>query len=47
MCNRINEILRLMKLTEEIGSFDKSPYQNTNPARMRDLLFTGGLFGPR
>ena len=27
MCNRINEILRLMKLTEEIGSFVKSCYQ--------------------
>ena len=27
MCNRIHESLRLMKLTEEIGSFDKGRYQ--------------------
>jgi hypothetical protein len=42
-CNRTNEIFRLMKLTEENGSLDKSPYQNNNPASMRDLLFTWGL----
>jgi len=37
MCNRINEILSLMKLTEEIGSFNKGCYQNDNFARVRDL----------
>jgi len=37
MCNGINEILSLMKLTEEIGSFNKGCYQNDNFARVRDL----------
>ncbi len=30
ICNRINEILRLMKSTEETGSIDKRRYQNIN-----------------
>ncbi len=37
MCNKTIEILRLMMLAEEFGSFDKGKYQNAHPlARMRN-----------
>jgi len=43
MCNRINEIIGLMKLTEEIRSFDKTRYQNISPAYEVGSIFRQGI----
>jgi hypothetical protein len=46
MRNTTNETLRLMKLTEEIGSFDKSPYQKQKSRENAGSVIHLGLKSP-